>query len=125
MDKKHSVLYVDDEQSNLRIFKDTFRRDFEVLTAISAFEALEILERNRVDVVITDQRMPNMTGVELLKKIYARFPDIPPHRLILSGYSEDKDIKEAFEKYKLSKFVSKPWEYNELKGVITQAIKQT
>ena len=86
MDKKHSVLYVDDEQSNLRIFKDTFRRDFEVLTAISAFEALEILERNRVDVVITDQRMPNMTGVELLKKIYARFPNNPPHRLILSGY---------------------------------------
>ena len=122
--KKHKILYVDDEESNLRIFKDTFRRDFEIFLAINGRKALEILEKNQVDVVITDQRMPEMTGVELLKEINIRFPYIPPHRLILSGYAEDKDIKEAFVKYRLFKFVSKPWRYNEFKKIIINAINQ-
>ena len=122
--KKYKILYVDDEESNLRIFKDTFRRDFEIYLAISGQKALEILEQNYFDVVITDQRMPEMTGVELLKEIKIRFPYIPPHRLILSGYAEDNSIKEAFEKYMLFKFVSKPWNYNEFKEIILDAIKQ-
>jgi response regulator RpfG family c-di-GMP phosphodiesterase len=124
MNKKHKILYVDDEESNLRIFKDTFRRDFEVQIAISAYKALEMLEQGLVDVVITDQRMPEMTGVELLKEINDRFSEIPPNRLILSGFSEDEDIKKAFEEYKLSKFISKPWDYEELKKTINNAIKQ-
>ena len=123
MTKKTKILYVDDEESNLRIFKDTFRRDFEIYLAISGRKALEILEQNQIDLIITDQRMPEMTGVELLEEINKRFPSIPPHRLILSGYAEDNDIKEAFEKYKLLKFVSKPWNYNEFKENIINAIK--
>ncbi len=122
--EKYKILYVDDEESNLRIFRDTFRRDFEIYLAISGQKALAILKQKYIDVVITDQRMPEMTGVELLKEINARFPYIPPHRLILSGYAEDKDIKEAFKKYRLFKFVSKPWNYNEFKEIIIEAIKQ-
>lgn len=121
---KYKILYVDDEESNLRIFKDSFRRNFEIILAPSGIEALEILDKQLVDIVITDQRMPKMTGVELLKKISKRFPEIPPHRLILSGYSEDKHIKEAFEKYKLRQFISKPWEYNDLKNLINDTLKQ-
>ncbi len=121
---KNKILYVDDEESNLRIFKDTFRRDFNVITVSSGYEALNKLEEELVDVVITDQRMPGMTGVQLLKKINERFPDIPPERLILSGYSEDVDIKMAFEEYKLSKFIPKPWEYDELKQIIVNSIKE-
>ncbi len=124
MSTKYKVLYVDDEESNLRIFKDSFRRDFEVQTAISAYKALEILEQGLVDVVITDQRMPGMTGVELLKEINNRFTEIPPNRLIISGYSEDRDIKKAFEEYKLSKFIPKPWNYDELKQTIINAVNQ-
>ena len=124
MQYKYKVLYVDDEESNLRIFKDTFRRDFDVQTVDSAEKALEILEYEVVDIVITDQRMPGMTGVELLKEINKRFTEIPPNRLILSGYSEDKDIKKAFDEYKLSKFVAKPWKYDELKEILNDAIKQ-
>lgn len=124
MKTKYKILYVDDEESNLRIFKDNFRRDFEVKTAISAYEALEQLEQDLVDVVITDQRMPGMTGVELLAEINKKYTEIPPNRLIISGYSEDKDIKLAFRKYKLSKFIPKPWEYEELKEIIMNAIKQ-
>ncbi len=122
MNKKYKILYVDDEESNLRIFKDTFRRDFQVITAISAFVALELLEQELVDVVITDQRMPGMTGVELLAEINKKHPEIPPKRLILSGFSEDKDIKKAFEEYKLSRFIPKPWDYQELKQIINSAI---
>ncbi len=122
--KRFKILYVDDEESNLRILKDTFRRDFEIYLATNGRKALDILQQNQIDVVITDQRMPEMTGVELLKEINMLFPYIPPHRLILSGYAEDKDIKEAFEKYRLFKFVSKPWNYNELKEIILEAIKQ-
>lgn len=123
MRKKYKILYVDDEAINLRIFKDSFRRDFEVLLANSALEALEILGETDVDVVITDQKMPNMTGVELLEKINNKYPDIPPNRLILSGYSANADIKKAFDHYKLFKFISKPWEYDELKNIIINAIK--
>ncbi|NQU52845.1 MAG: response regulator [Bacteroidetes bacterium] len=123
MDTKYKILYVDDEESNLLIFKDTFRRDFEIQLAISAYKALEILEQGLVDIVITDQRMPGMTGVELLKEINERFSEIPPNRLMISGYSEDSDIKEAFLKYKLYKFVPKPWDYKELKQIIINAVK--
>ncbi len=124
MQKKHKVLYVDDEEINLRIFKDTFRRDFDIHVAISGFDALEVLKKESVDIVITDQRMPGMTGVELLGKINSMFPDIPPNRLMISGYSEDEDIKKAFREYRLSKFVSKPWKYEELRKIINNAIKQ-
>ncbi len=121
---KYKVLYVDDEESNLRIFKDTFRRDFDVKTVSSAYKALEKLSGETVDVVITDQRMPGMTGVQLLKEINDRFSEIPPQRLILSGYSEDSEIKKAFEEYKLFKFISKPWDYEELKQTIVNSIKE-
>jgi len=65
-----------------------------------------------------------MTGVELLKKINEKYSTIPPNRLILSGFSEDADIKTAFEKYQLFKFIPKPWVYQELKQIIFEAIKQ-
>jgi CheY-like chemotaxis protein len=120
---KYKLLYVDDEEINLRIFRDAFRRDFIVITALSAYEALNILEKEKVDVVITDQRMPGMTGVELLREIFQMYPHIPPERLIMSGYSEDSEIKKAFDEYKLSKFIEKPWEYKYLKSIITNVIK--
>ncbi len=118
---KRVILYVDDELSNLRIFKDTFRRDFDVLLASSGAEALEILQNKRVDVVITDQRMPGMSGVELLAVVNSRFPSIPPNRVILSGFAEDADIKLAFDQYRLSRFIPKPWDYDVLKLEIINA----
>ena len=120
MTEKVKILYVDDEEINLRIFKDAFRRDFEIFLAISGYEALEILEKTTVDVIITDQRMP---GMKLLKEIYSRFPQIPPERLILSGYAKNEDIADAFKNYKLSRFIQKPWNYNELKEIIINALK--
>ncbi|HOP03732.1 MAG TPA: response regulator [Tenuifilaceae bacterium] len=123
MNEKHSILYVDDEESNLRVFKSTFRREFNIYIANSAREGMMILENSNIDVVITDQRMPEITGVEFLKQIHERFPHIPPSRLILSGFSKDEEIDVAFEKYKLFKFVSKPWNADDLREVILKAIE--
>ncbi|QGY46785.1 response regulator [Maribellus comscasis] len=120
---KFKILYVDDERSNLRIFKDSFRRDYEIFVAESGFEALKLLKNHMVDLVITDQRMPGMTGVELLKEITEKYDDIPPSRVILSGYAEDDDIKRAFAEFRLSKFIPKPWNYEELKNIISSSIQ--
>ncbi|MEN8121503.1 MAG: response regulator [Bacteroidota bacterium] len=122
MENLKKILYVDDEEVNLRLFKSTFRRDFEIFLANSAKEGLQILEKNKIDVVITDQRMPEITGVELLGIINEKFDTIPPNRLIVSGYSANEDIEKAFNEYRLFRFISKPWKYEELKQVIIDAL---
>jgi len=121
--KKTSILYVDDEDINLRVFKLSFRREFDIHLTNSAKEALEIIEREKIDIIITDQRMPEMTGVELLEEIQKRYPNIPPARLILSGYTEVESINTAYEKYNLYKFISKPWNEKEIKRIFYKALE--
>jgi len=121
--KKLIVLYIDDENINLRAFKSTFRREFIVYTANSAIEGLKILQAEKVDVIITDQRMPDTTGVELLKNIQELFPSIPPSRLILSGFSKTQAIEDAYTKYNLFKFISKPWNKKNIRELIYESIK--
>ncbi len=120
---KYTVLYVDDEEINLRVFRNTFRRDFNILTAQSAMEGIKLLQDNVVNIVITDQRMPEITGVEFLKMINDMFPEIPPNRLMLSGFSKTEDIDRAFQNYKLFQFILKPWDAEELKTIILNAIE--
>lgn len=121
-DLKKTILYVDDEEINLRLFKNTFRRDYRVLTASSAKEGLKLLEQNTIDLVITDQRMPEMTGVEFLSCVQQEFSHIPPGRMIISGYSDPEDIELAFQEYQLYKFISKPWNEEDLSQIIQKAI---
>ncbi|HEX3008601.1 MAG TPA: response regulator [Bacteroidales bacterium] len=121
--EKYSILYIDDEESNLRVFRNSFRRDFHIFLAQSANEGIEILKQSHVDVIITDQRMPGKTGLELLKEIHDMFPKIPPHRLMVSGYSAPDDINKAYQDYGLFQFISKPWEADALKQVILNVIK--
>ncbi|EDY84147.1 hypothetical protein VDG1235_3777 [Verrucomicrobiia bacterium DG1235] len=121
--RKYNILYVDDELSNLRVFKSTFRREFNILLAESAAEAVELLKTNKIDLLITDQMMPEMTGVELLHEIKKLFPNIPPNRVMLSGYAQPDDIDLAFEEYRLYKFISKPWDEDQLKNLIIEAIE--
>lgn len=120
---KYAILYVDDEQPNLRVFKSTFRREFDIHLAESARDAVEILKQHHIDLLITDQMMPEMSGVELLKEIKDIYPNIPPNRVMLSGYAQPDDIDLAFEQYSLYKFISKPWDENQLKELIIEAIK--
>lgn len=124
---KYNILYVDDEKANLRVFKSVFRKSYNIFTSTSGKEGLKIVDHEKLDLIVTDQRMPNMTGLEFLKIVHEKFPGTPPSRIMLSGYSETKDIKEAKDKYCLFKFVSKPWQVRDLKlnmdNAITNAFK--
>ncbi len=119
---KYNILYVDDEESNLRVFKLVFRRDYNIFIATSGAEGLKILDNEKIHLIITDQRMPKMTGVEFLREVYQRMPYSPPNRIILSGFSKTEDIEEAKEKYFLYMFISKPWEVDELRNIMNEAI---
>ena len=118
-DKKITILYVDDEENNLFSFKAAFRIKYQVLTAISGDEALQILETKPVHLIITDQRMPNMTGVEFLEKVIEKFPD--PMRVLLTGYADMGAVVDAVNKGKIFHYLSKPWNEEELDMTILRA----
>jgi len=117
--KKISVLYVDDEENNLFSFKAVFRVKYQVHTAISGDEALKTMAEKPVEIIITDQRMPNMTGVEFLEKVIEKFPD--PMRILLTGYADMNAVVDAVNKGKIFHYLSKPWNEEELDITINRA----
>ncbi len=120
---EHSVLFVDDEVNILRALQRLLRSDsLNVLTASRAQEALEILDRTPVQVVITDQRMPEMSGVDLLSEIRQRHPDIV--RMMLTGYTEIDVAVEAINRGEIYRLITKPWNDDELRATIRQAFEQ-
>lgn len=116
---KINILYVDDEENNLISFKATFRIKYNIYTAISATEAMKILETKPVEIIITDQRMPNMTGVEFLEKVLEKYPD--PMRILLTGYADMTAVVDAVNKGKIFHYLSKPWNEEELDMTIQRA----
>ncbi|MCV9385821.1 response regulator [Reichenbachiella ulvae] len=120
--KKYSVMYVDDEPVNLRIFQHAFKRDYNVLTASSGFEALEMLSENKVDLIITDQQMPKMSGVDLLAKIVPKHPNII--RMIMTGFSDIGAIIRAVNEFGLDKYLVKPWDRDQLKAEFDKALEK-
>lgn len=117
---KPKVLYVDDEPSNLTVFRSTFRRDFTVQLASSAREGLEIIQSEpHISVIVTDQRMPEMTGVEML----AQARDISPDsiRIILTAYTDVNDIIAAINEGHIYRFITKPWQEEDLRVTIQRA----
>ena len=111
------VLFVDDEISVLRAIKRSFRIEpYEVITANSGKEALEILSHQHVDVVVSDQRMPEMSGTELLEKIKHRWPGIV--RVILSGYADAPSIVDAINLSEVYRFLTKPWDDQAIKKAL-------
>ena len=118
--KKPRMLVVDDERDNLDLLFRTFRREFKVLKAESGTEALEILaSEGEVAVIISDQRMPEMKGTEFLSKTVPNFPDTV--RIILTGFTDVEDLVEAINAGEVYRYITKPWDPNELKGVVDQA----
>ena len=113
-------MVVDDEIDNLDLLYRTFRRDFQVYKADSAFSALEELEKNgEMAIIISDQRMPEMNGTEFLSKTVERFPDTI--RILLTGYTDVEDLVEAINSGQVFKYITKPWNPEELKAVVQQA----
>ncbi|HEY0244304.1 MAG TPA: response regulator [Mucilaginibacter sp.] len=115
------VLYVDDEINNLNSFKAAFRRDFEIYTASSAKEGRKILDTHEIGVIITDQRMPIMTGIEFLESILPIYPDTI--RILLTGFSDINAVMDAINRGQVYKYLVKPWQNDELKMYIENALE--
>lgn len=115
------VLVVDDERENLLAFELNFRDQFEVITAESGAEALEVLGGREVAVIVSDQRMPGMSGVELLERTVERWPLLI--RMILTGYTDHESLIDAINMGRIYKYVTKPWEPDSLAITIRRAIE--
>ncbi len=111
-----NVLYVDDEEQNLVSFKASFRRYFSIFTANSASDAQNILKENIIHVLITDQRMPETTGTELLAKAAFDYPD--QIRILLTGYTDIEALKDAVNRGHIFRYLEKPWNDDELRKTI-------
>jgi response regulator RpfG family c-di-GMP phosphodiesterase len=118
-ENKINILYVDDEENNLVSFKATFRIKYNVYTAIGGEEAKKILATKPIDIIITDQRMPNMTGVEFLESIIGDYPE--PMRILLTGYADMNAVIDAINKGKIFHYLTKPWNEEELDAAIQRA----
>jgi len=117
----YKIMVVDDEPANLRLLERLFRRDYKVLMAASGAEALQLLAQHDVALLITDQRMPGMSGTELLKQSVAFRPHMV--RIILTGYTDVSTLVEAINCGQIYKFVQKPWHNDDLRLTVERAIE--
>jgi len=119
--REFPLLYVDDEPDNLRVFELTFRREFSILTASSAEEGLRILNENPVAVVLSDQRMPGVTGTEFL----ARVRDLDPKtiRMLVTAYGDVDILGDAINDGSIYRYVPKPWEPEDMRLTLRRAIE--
>jgi two-component system response regulator AtoC len=116
------ILVVDDETDNLDAFRFNFRRVFQVLTAGSGDEALSILRDHDVAVIVTDQRMPRMTGLEFLREARRVRPDAVG--IILTAFTDVDVLVESINLGHVYRYITKPWDAKEVKGILTQAIER-
>src|SRR6267142_336201 len=118
----HKLLIVDDEMANLRLLERLFRQDFNCLTASSGEEAIQLLSQHDVAILITDQRMPQMSGIELLK----RTAELRPHmsRILITGYTDVAALVEAINCGLVHRYISKPWNNDDLKVKVALALEE-
>ena len=117
----HKIMVVDDEPANLRLLERLFRKDHEVITAESGEEALRLLTQHDVALLVTDQRMPGMTGIELLKRTAAMRPHMV--QIILTGYTDVDTLVDAINSGHVYKYVIKPWNNEDLRQTVTRALE--
>ncbi|QNP48454.1 response regulator [Diaphorobacter aerolatus] len=115
-----SVLFVDDEERIVNQLRLIFRNGYTVHTATSGEEALKILHSTRIDVLVSDQRMPGMLGVELLEKARKLSPDTM--RLLLTGYSDLAAIVGSVNEGEVFRFINKPWDHDEIQRIVADAV---
>ena len=119
--REFPVLYVDDEPDNLRVFELTFRREFKILTAASAKQGLRILNENPVAVVLSDQRMPGVTGVEFLARV--RNLDPKTVRVLVTAYGDVEILRQAINDGSIYRYVPKPWEPEDMRLTLRRAVE--
>jgi response regulator RpfG family c-di-GMP phosphodiesterase len=116
---KYTLLIVDDEPDVCDSVHDLLRREFRVLKAHSGQEGFRLMQEEEVHIIMTDQRMPQITGVELLEKVKARNPDAV--RLLFTGYADLESIVAAINQGHVYQFLKKPWQPEELLEAVRQA----
>jgi DNA-binding NtrC family response regulator len=116
---KHCLLVVDDEPDVCDSVHDLLRREFRVLKAHSAQEGIDVMRDEEVHIIMTDQRMPKITGVELLTKIKARNPNAV--RMLFTGYADVESIIAAINQGHIYQFLRKPWQPDDLQTAVRQA----
>src|SRR5487761_2258745 len=116
---KINVLYIDDEPHNLVAFKASFRRFFTIFTAESAEEGRQILDTENIHIILSDQRMPKMTGIEFFESIVKTHPD--PIRILITGYTDINAVIDSINRSQVYKYLTKPWNEEEVKIYIEKA----
>jgi DNA-binding NtrC family response regulator len=120
--KKHPILLVDDEPEILYSLQGLLRREFELYTANSGAQALEILQQHPVHVIMSDQRMPEMTGVQLMHRVKEAHPEAI--RIVFTGYADIRAVIDAINNVGLYRYITKPWDPDELIQVLHQAAER-
>lgn len=115
---KPSLIYLDDEEINLILFKEMFKKDFDIVTTTSPKDAIDYVSKNNLDYILTDQLMPVMTGVEYLKQLKQLGVSDNSMKVIISGFTQEGEVDEALETKLIDHFVSKPWSYQNLKELL-------
>ncbi|MBA4387998.1 MAG: hypothetical protein C0404_08455 [Verrucomicrobia bacterium] len=122
-EKTNTILCVDDEDRILRVLEMILSREgYKVFKALGGQEALAILEKEKVELIISDQRMPGMTGTELFRAVRQKYPGIV--RIMMSGYSDFDSLVNAINEGEIFRFISKPWETEQLRELIRLAFAQ-
>jgi len=119
MSEKANILLVDDEERVLRSLEMLFRHRFKVYTTTDGNEAVDICRRDRVHVIVSDQRMPMITGVEVLRRVREVSPNTM--RLLLTGYSDLQAIVDSVNEGEIFRYLSKPWSAKEIVNIVNQA----
>ena len=122
LDQMPRVLYLDDDQGNLDSFKANFRQEFEVFTATNPVEAYNLIDSERIQIVITDHNMPSMSGVEFLESISKDFPYV--QRILLTGFTDLVPVVEAVNKGKVFRILTKPFNLKEIAKMVSEAWDQ-
>ena len=118
---KHNLLFVDDEEDIIAALYDTFAYDYNVFKTTNPKEALEIVKKEDIALIISDQRMPDMTGSELLAEIYDAKPETI--RILLTGYADINAAVDAINKGSIHKYVEKPWNDEKLQDMVASLVK--
>jgi len=121
MENKHTILYVDDEEENLNLFCNSFKRKYKIFLAKSAEKALHICRSKKIDLILADQRMPVMRGIDLLAQLAEEQPEMI--RILITGYADMSVAVDAINRGKVSRYISKPWERKELQKVFESEFK--
>ncbi len=122
MQEKINILYLDDEEQNLFSFLALFRRDYNVFTTTSAQQAVEYLSSNPVQIIFSDQKMPDVSGVEFFETIRHDFPDAV--RILITGYADIEAVIDAINRGQVYRYVTKPWDSNDLRVCIENALEK-